>query len=542
MPVSDFLKKGQTGGLNVTEFNEEIDRTALLTVLENEAATRQFGEDIAMILRPGDVICLQGELGTGKTTLARAIIRKLADDSQIEVPSPTYTLCQTYDSTPAVAHFDFYRISHPDEIDELGFEELSENGVSIIEWPERAAGLLRNDAIWISLDVCGDNFRQAVISASDRASAGLKDHNTNSLLERTKRSLTIRKFLDDEWAKDTTRSFLFGDASTRRYEIISHNRERRILMDAPRQSDGPPVRDNLPYSQIAHLAEDVVPFIGVAETLAEAGLGAPEIFARRNSQGLLLIEHLGEEKIISEEGAAIAPRYLDAARLIALVHKRQWPGEISVADENGDKTVYKINQYDRQALSIEASLFIDWYAPEFSTSPLSEDQKHNFHEIWRELISLIETSTRTLVLRDFHSPNIIWHDSKPFPRNIGIIDFQDAVIGPQAYDLASLAQDARIDISPSLEARIINVYLEMRAGESAFDVERFQRDYAILGAHRATKILGIFIRLNKRDGKPNYLRHLPRMRDYLKRNLKHPALSNYREWCNLAVGLNEENK
>ncbi len=524
----------------MTPDSEKVERDGFLVLLEDEAATVQFGEDIAMILRPGDVLCLQGELGTGKTTLARAIIRKLAGDSELEVPSPTYTLCQTYDSFPAVSHFDFYRVGDMDEIRELGLDESIENGVVIIEWPDRATELLPDSAVWISLNIGGESSRKALIAAHGTESLRNQQDNTGSLLNRLRRSLAIREFIEKEWSGDTKRSFLTGDASTRRYEVISRNRERRILMDAPKQADGPPVHEGLPYSQIAYLAEDVVPFIGVAETLRHAGLAAPKIHARRNDLGLLLIEHLGQEKIVSDEGEAIESRYLESARLIAALHKRQWPETISISDENGNRTEYRFNRYGRRALGIEASLFVDWYIPEFSQSPPSKDHIAEFHTIWDRLISLLDDSTLTLVLRDYHSPNIIWREEEPFPRNIGLIDFQDAVIGPQAYDLASLAQDARVDISPTLEARIMNVYLEMRSGDPEFDVTQFQRDYAILGAHRATKILGIFVRLNRRDGKPDYLKHLPRIRDYLYRNLAHPELSGYREWLDSMVGSKDK--
>jgi aminoglycoside/choline kinase family phosphotransferase len=116
-----------------------------------------------------------------------------------------------------------------------------------------------------------------------------------------------------------------------------------------------------------------------------------------------------------------------------------------------------------------------------------------------------------------------------------LIDFQDAVFGPTAYDVASLAQDARVDISLNLEKAIIDAYVNARLAKGNFDQIRFRQDYAIMAAQRATKILGIFIRLNERDGKPAYLAHLPRLRDYIDRSLKHPVLSQYREWFETVI-------
>lgn len=492
----------------------------------------RFGQDIAMILQAGDVLCLQGDLGAGKTTLARAIIRKLADKPDLEVPSPTYTLCQIYAGRLAVSHFDFYRIGDPEELAELGFDEAAEGGVAIVEWPERGTGMLPANAAWISLETTEGEGRRAVIR-----SRSSNDPTPEDLAWRITRSLSIRDFLNLEWGPGVNRAFLTGDASTRRYEIVEHGVERRILMDAPKRPDGPPVRDGAPYSRIAHLAEDVVPFIAIAETLSAAGLAAPAIHARRNREGLLLIEHLGEGKIVGQDGRPLAERYIESAKLVALVHKRQWPEEIAVADEHGAQTIHRISRYDHQAFSIEASLFVDWYAPAYAESPLTAEQIAEFHAIWGTLVDILEPSPVTLVLRDFHSPNIIWRGSETFPRNIGLIDFQDAVIGPQAYDLVSLAQDARIAIPEELEGRIVDAYLKARKGDDGFKMDSFKRNYAILGAHRATKILGIFVRLNVRDGKPGYLKHLPRIRSYLKRNLAHPVLEPYRVWCETAAGL-----
>ncbi len=332
------------------------------------------------------------------------------------------------------------------------------------------------------------------------------------------------------------RRFLQGDASSRRYETAHRDGEVRIVMDAPRRPDGPPIRDGKPYSRIAHLAEDVVPFVAVAETLRGAGLAAPQIHARDVSDGLLLIEHLGDGRIVDAQNRPVRERYLEAARLLAWFHRHEWPAVMEV-DTGAGKAVHHVPPYDRDALMIEASLLADWYAPRECGRPLTTAERADFDGIWEQLITSIEGSMPTLVMRDYHSPNLIWREGQPFPRNLGLIDFQDAVIGPQAYDLASVGQDARIDVPQALEADMLALYLSERKRDAGFDETAFLRDYAILAAHRATKILGIFVRLDQRDGKPAYLKHLPRMRGYLARNLKHPALAAYGKWCAAVTGL-----
>ena len=160
-----------------------------------------------------------------------------------------------------------------------------------------------------------------------------------------------------------------------------------------------------------------------------------------------------------------------------------------------------------------------------SGAPASERLRDGFRRAWGALIDRLEGSEKTLVLRDFHSPNIIWRPDREGHDRVGLIDFQDAVIGPAAYDVASLAMDARVTIPPDLEARIVEAYCAARGD---FDRESFDAAYAIMAAQRNSKILGIFVRLNVRDGKPGYLKHLPRIRDYLARSLGHPALKEVR--------------
>jgi aminoglycoside/choline kinase family phosphotransferase len=135
------------------------------------------------------------------------------------------------------------------------------------------------------------------------------------------------------------------------------------------------------------------------------------------------------------------------------------------------------------------------------------------------------------VLRDYHSPNLIWLPNRQGLSRVGLLDFQDALIGPAAYDVASLLQDARVDVPDALESELLARYIRKRSEQNAnFDAEEFAAIYAVMVAQRSTKILGIFARLDKRDGKPQYLRHMPRVWRYLQRALAHPALAGLARW------------
>ncbi len=176
--------------------------------LGDEAATMRLGEDLAMALRPGDVLALRGDLGAGKSTLARALIRALADDTALEVPSPTFTLVQSYDTRVPVHHFDLYRLSSSDELEELGFPDVLKNGAALIEWPERADDRLPDSTIAVEL-VHQDDGRSVRILGDGAAYL------------RITRSLAMRDFLERSgWGTARRRHFV-GDASARSYEIVS---------------------------------------------------------------------------------------------------------------------------------------------------------------------------------------------------------------------------------------------------------------------------------------------------------------------------------
>lgn len=486
--------------------------------LANEAATSQLGEDIAAILRPGDALLLSGDLGMGKTTLARAIIRALAGDAGLDVPSPTFTLVQEYDARLPVRHFDLYRIASPDELEELGLAEALLEGVALIEWPERAQDALPQDAVTVALTEAGDG---RIVTFTGPA----------IFIARLTRSLAIRAFLDGSGYQGATRNFLTGDASSRAYETVSlPGSEPVILMDSPRQPDGPPIRDGLPYSRLVHLAESVTPFVAIAKALRDEGFAAPQIYAADLDQGLLLVENLGPVGVIDAERRPIPERYIASAQLLADMHARRWPRRIKVTEG----VVHEVPSYDRKALAIETELLFDWYLPHVTGKTPDASTRADYNAAWGQAFDLLDTAEKTLVLRDYHSPNLIWRQEKQGRDRIGLIDFQDAVIGPSAYDLASLAMDARVDVCCELERETVEAYCAARAVQGEFDRATFEAAYAVMAAQRNSKILGIFVRLNLRDGKPGYMQHLPRIRDYLSRALSHPALGTLRAFYDKA--------
>jgi aminoglycoside/choline kinase family phosphotransferase len=289
---------------------------------------------------------------------------------------------------------------------------------------------------------------------------------------------------------------------------------------------GPPVRDGKPYAVIAHTAQSVAAFVAIDRALAKSGVSVPEIFARDLDQGFLLISHLGQENFLDAEGRPVAERYAAAAELLAAIHAKEWPSRLEAAPG----VFHDVPRFDRDAMMIEVELLVDWYVPYATGKPPGEALRSGFRAAWNALFDRLERAERSLMLRDFHSPNIIWRGDKTGHDRLGVVDFQDALIGPSAYDVASLAMDARVTVPPEIEKTTVDAYVAARREHGGFDESGFAEAYAIMAAQRNSKILGIFVRLNERDGKPAYLQHLPRIRNYLERALAHPALADLRDF------------
>jgi hypothetical protein len=492
--------------------------------LGNETATANLMADLALLIGPGDVITLSGDLGAGKTAAARALIRYLAGDDSAEVPSPTFTLAQSYD-LPAfpLVHADLYRINDAAELEEIGLSPLPEGAVALIEWPERAPSALPHDRIDIALNhrpALGSTARAAEISGYGKGAAQVA------------RLKALRQFLADAGFADAKRQRMPGDASIRSYARLIRDDGVVILMNSPRRPDGPATYDGNTYSAAVHLAEDVKPFVAIDNGLRARGLSAPAIHHADLDAGFLITEDFGSEGFIEgDPPRPIAERYETAVDVLVALHREPLPEVLPLAPQ----ITYAIPTFDIEAMLVEIGLMLEWYLPDRGAEPANE-MRAEFVTAWRDLLGKAAAMPKTWVMRDFHSPNLIWLGERSGISKVGIIDFQDAVLGPAAYDLVSLLQDARIDVPEQLELALLTRYIKARhAADDSFDPAGFAEIYAIMSAQRNTRLLGTFARLNRRDGKPQYLRHQPRIWTYLSRSLAHPVLSGLREWYSANV-------
>jgi N-acetylmuramate 1-kinase len=287
---------------------------------------------------------------------------------------------------------------------------------------------------------------------------------------------------------------LAGDASFRRYFRVHDGARRAVLMDAP-----PP-------------HEDPRPFIAMAEWLVSAGLSAPQILARDLTHGLLLIEDFGDARL--RETLDAAPEredalYAAATDLLLHLHNHT-PAE-------------GLRPHDLDHWLSEVSLFTDWYCPALG---LDVDVA-GWRAVWHDLLAPVAADGLpcVTVLRDYHAENIMLLPDRAGVRALGLLDFQDALVGHPAYDLVSVLQDARRDVTPAVEAAMIARY-----ADETSDDGRFEAAYWALAAQRNTRILGVFTRLWKRDDKPHYRTFQPRMWGLLERDLAQPGLERLADW------------
>jgi tRNA threonylcarbamoyl adenosine modification protein YjeE len=492
--------------------------------LPDETATLALGHELSLVARPGDVILLAGDLGSGKTSLARGLISALHENRPLEVPSPTFTLMQNYDEgrLPTV-HFDFYRLRSAEEVGELGWNDRPAERLAVVEWPERLGASLPHDRLVVSLDIAGAGRTARLVGSGSWAG-------------RIRRLEALKSFLRRSAWRSAERRFFEGDASTRRYERLTLSSRRAVLMDMPARPDGPPVRDGKSYSAIAHLAEDVRAVVAINEGLRARGLSAPELFEADLDNGFLIIEDLGDALYgrLMNQRQPMDEQMSAAVTILADMAASDWPAETPVPGGG----VHRLPPYDEPALEIEVELLIDWFWPLSKGTAASPEVRAEFLAAWRKLWPEVMAGPKTWVLRDYHSPNLLWLAEREGAARVGIIDTQDAVLGHPAYDLGSLLQDARVEVRAETARDLLDYYCAYRAArEKDFDERSFRRAFLILATQRLTKVLGIFARLAKRDGKPQYLHHIAKLNRYLEADLQAPVLSELKAWYDLHLPL-----
>ena len=288
---------------------------------------------------------------------------------------------------------------------------------------------------------------------------------------------------------------LAGDASFRRYfRVHASDGATAVLMDAPPEH------------------EDIGPFLAVAGHLLDRGFSPPRPLAIDRERGLLLLEDFGDDRVgplLEREPERERAIYEAAVDMLARIAAQPAPDELP--------------RYDDSAMTREVCLFTQWYLPAVGAKADDLPFLQAWRTAWREVLEIVANNP-VLVLRDYHADNLM---VLPGLAELGLLDFQDALAGHAAYDLVSLLQDARRDVSAELEEEMIARYVDLA---NVVEPELFRAHYEVLGAQRNTKILGIFTRLWKRDGKPHYLPLQPRVWSYLERNLDHPALAPVRDW------------
>ncbi|UDF03530.1 N-acetylmuramate/N-acetylglucosamine kinase AmgK [Asticcacaulis sp. AND118] len=337
------------------------------------------------------------------------------------------------------------------------------------------------------------------------------------------------RFLQQAGLTDARRDPLPGDASTRRYERLTRtDGSTLMLMDQPPTGAKPcpPEANAEERQQLGYFAQtrlsagDLTAFAGAAAYLSDRGFSAPRLYESDLENGLILHEDLGSALFarLIEEGENEAPLYLSAVSVLAKLHDVPPPATV------GD---WPLLTYDALALKTGADLFLEWL-PQYDPSlRFSAQARADWDGLLAPLRTEAEAGASVFIHRDYHAENLLWLGDREGVARVGLIDFQDCLKAHPAWDLHSLLQDARRDVSPQVEALCLDHYFSLRPEQ---DREAFMRLYTALATLNQARILGVFARLVTRDHKPRYEAFMPRMWQHLGRNLNAPALKGLRDW------------
>ncbi|MEN2494965.1 MAG: hypothetical protein TECD_00876 [Hyphomicrobiaceae bacterium hypho_1] len=487
--------------------------------------TRLLAQIVSLLVLEGDIITLRGSIGTGKTTLARHLIRAIAEDNELNVPSPSYPLMINY-NTPhfEIYHCDFYRLTDPNEIYDLGFPENLENFVFIIEWPEIAEGIFPNSNIQINInDIWSDQPDCRIVNISGIESSA----------QCIEKIFQIWYFLQS-WLShvqltinDVSLGYVRRDIFMRRYARLDTPHRSFILMISPNQLDNPPTRYSLTDSPKAYLAEDTDYVTSIQTELSQLGFSVAYMHYINRRQGLAIIEDLGHTMLSDLITQGNDQEHLFRCACDVLVQLSAYSPPKKIIKNGYSHAMPELNSV---SMEIEIELLLDWYLPLTNEQPITCNERRSFLDIWRQQLVRLEDQ-RALVLHEFHSTNLLWLPDRECVARIGIINYQDVAIGHRAYDVVSLLQDTCSYVSQDVEFRLLRYYFDkMHANGRSCNEASFLYAYALLGAQRNIRKIGVVARLAKMSGKSLYLHDIPLLLKYLKRCLEHPALHDIRAW------------
>lgn len=446
-------------------------------------ATTALAAQIAAHLAPGDALLLHGEVGAGKSHFARGLIRALLPEAMRheDVPSPTFTLVQTYDAADGapIWHADLYRLGSDHETEELGFSQAFEEAIVLVEWPEKLATLTPARRLDVSLaqSRIDEDARTVSIAAVGEGWDWLAG------MEEDRAALRHGFVAQSGWGAAELLA-ITDDASNRSYTRLVRGDDAAVLMDAP------PSRN-----------EDTRPFVAVGTYLRGLGYSAPDVYAHDPEHGFLLLEDLGDDlfaRVLSTTPALEDELYAYAVDLLVGLQSHDCPDFLPP---------YAPAIYQR-----ESRLVLDWYADR-------PDLIDPFRAALNSALARLSNGPPVTILRDYHAENLLWLPGRDGLARVGLLDFQDALAGHPAYDLVSLLEDARRDVSQD----VVNAMKQRFAQAKGLERAVVDADCAILGAQRNAKILGLFVRFAKLHGKPQYLALIPRVLAHFQRDLAHPA-------------------
>ena len=476
-------------------------------ISRNLSDLEKLTKELTPLLSEGGVMTLNGQIGAGKTTLAKLVIHDLTQTPLEDIVSPTFNLYHTYNrDNLEIAHYDFYRIESEIELPEIDLNDSFTDKICIIEWAEKFQDLLPKDRIEISIK-CIENERLYRINPLGKFG--------DIVNNRAK----IENFLSDLDINFTELQRLPGDASKRRYYRIMSSDNTMILMDATQESD---------IKSKTGLTNGIDDFIKIQEYLDSIDVRVPNLIARNKIDNIILEEDLGEYSytdVLTKQN--YQELYNPAIKTLIHISNINHPKNIST-----NSNPHYLKEFDLDIYLNEAEIFIDYYWPFVHGKQCNADKKQEFRDIMEEVYSNL-SNDKTLMLRDFHSPNLLFLENENGFRKCAVIDFQDALFGHPLYDLVSLTNDARITIDEYQEKYLIELFRkDFPFSNFQFDSLSFMQQYHILGVQRSIKILGIFARLAILETNQNYLVHMPRVICYIKRIMQSGKIQRLANWLN----------